>query len=161
METGDEFIRNSIMLKQVDHDEIFRVVSAIRRYPHIFLLTDFVIGMPEDTEESLERSCQLIADLDTDGITLSIATPYPGTNLFEQCVRDKLFLPDILCDHLYEADWYSHSNVHKFYIKPYNLNLKMLSAYRDRILDMRKDKIAAYEKRMKTYFGIDSPMMRE
>jgi len=99
--------------------------------------------------------------LDTDNITLSIATPYPGTKLFEQCMRDKLFLPDIVCDHLYEADWYSHSNLNKFYIKPYNLDLNTLSAYRDRILAMRKGKIAAYEKRMKTRFGIDPDSVRE
>jgi radical SAM superfamily enzyme YgiQ (UPF0313 family) len=161
VETGDDFIRNTVMLKQVDHDEIFTVVAAIRRYPHIFLLTDFVIGMPEDTENSLEISCRLIADLDTDGITLSIATPYPGTKLFEQCMRDKLFLPDIVCDHLYETDSYSHSNVNKFYIKPYNLDLVTLSAYRDRILAMRKGKTAAYEKRMKKHFGIDLHSVRE
>jgi anaerobic magnesium-protoporphyrin IX monomethyl ester cyclase len=161
VETGDDFIRNTIMLKQVDHDEIFTVVAAIRRYPHIFLLTDFVIGMPEDTEESLEISCQLITDLDTDGITLSIATPYPGTRLFEQCMRDELFLPDIVCDHLYETDSYSHANVNKFYIKPYNLGLDTLSAYRDRILGMRKEKTAAYEKRMKKHFSIDFHSVRE
>jgi len=155
VETADDFIRNTVMLKQVDHDEIFKIVASIRRYPHIFLLTDFVIGMPEDTEESLERSCRLIADLDTDNITLSIATPYPGTKLYEQCKRDRLFLPDIVCDHLYEADWYSHANVNKFYIKPYKLDLDTLSTYRDRILAMRGKKVAAYEKRMKAHFGID------
>jgi predicted phosphodiesterase len=63
------------------HGEIFQVVAALRRYPQIALLTDFVIGMPEDTKESLETSCRLIAELDTDDIALSIATPYPGTEL--------------------------------------------------------------------------------
>lgn len=155
VETGDEFIRNKIMLKNVDHNEIFKVVAAIRRYPQIFLLTDFVIGMPEDTEESLETSCQLIANLDTDDITVSIATPYPGTKLFEQCIRDNLFLPDIAYDHLYEASSYTHSNINKFTIKPYNLDLKKLCAYRDRILEIRKEKVTAYQKRMNTYFNID------
>jgi len=99
--------------------------------------------------------------LDTDGITLSIATPYPGTKLFEQCMRDNLFLPDIICDHLYEMDSYSHANVNKFHIKPYNLDLDTLSAYRDRILAMRHGKTAVYEKRMKKHFGIDLHSVRE
>jgi radical SAM superfamily enzyme YgiQ (UPF0313 family) len=119
------------------------------------------MGMPEDTQESLEASCRLIEDLDTDDITLSIATPYPGTKLFEQCMRDKLFLPDIVSDHLYETDWYSHANVNRFYIKPYDLDLDALSAYRDRILAMRKVKMAAYRQRMKTHFGVDSSSMRD
>ncbi len=153
VETGDEFIRNTVMRKHVDSDEIFRVVAAIRRYPQIALLTDFVIGMPEDTAESLETSCRLVAELDTDDIALSIATPYPGTELFDQCVRDKLFLPDIVRERLYETDWYSHANLQRFYLKPYALDLDTLAAYRDRILALREWKIAAYQARRKRYFG--------
>ncbi|OHB62923.1 MAG: hypothetical protein A2Y76_11585 [Planctomycetes bacterium RBG_13_60_9] len=153
VETGDDFIRNSVMRKQVKHDEIFSVVASIRRYPQISLLTDFVIGMPEDTEESLETSCRLAAELDTDDIALSIATPYPGTELFEQCIRDKLFVEDVVRERLYDTDWYSHANLNRFYLKPYNLDLETLGAYRDRILAMREVKIAAYRQRMNTYFG--------
>ncbi len=161
VETGDDFIRNEVMRKGVDRDEIFNVVACIRRHPQIFLLTDFVIGMPEDTQESLETSYGLIEALDTDDITLSIATPYPGTRLFEQCLEDNLLLPDIVRDRLYEADWYSHANVNRFYIKPYRSDLDTLSAYRDRILALRKVKMAAYRRRMKTHFGVDSHSMRE
>jgi radical SAM superfamily enzyme YgiQ (UPF0313 family) len=161
VETGDDFIRNDVMHKGVERDEIFHVVGSIRRYPQIFLLTDFVIGMPEDTQESLETSCRLMEDLDTDDITLSIATPYPGTKLFDQCVRDKLFLPDTVGDRLYEAHWYSHANVHRFYLKPYHLDLDTLGVYRDRILALRKVKTAAYRQRMKTQFGVDPPSMRD
>jgi anaerobic magnesium-protoporphyrin IX monomethyl ester cyclase len=156
VETGDDFIRNDVMRKGVERDEIFHVVASIRRYPQISLLTDFVMGMPEDTRESLEASCRLIAELDTDDITLSIATPYPGTALFEQCRRDNLFLPDVPADRLYETDWYSHANIDRFYIRPYRLDLDALGAYRDRILALRAGKIAAYERRMATYFGVDS-----
>jgi anaerobic magnesium-protoporphyrin IX monomethyl ester cyclase len=156
VETGDDFIRNNVMHKGVDHDEIFRVVAAIRRHPQVFLVTDFVIGMPEDTQKSLEMSCWLIEDMDTDDIALSIATPYPGTKLFEQCVRDKLFLPDVPGDRLYETDWYSHSNIGRFYLKPYALSVDTLSYYRDRILALRQGKLAAYRQRMKTQWGIDT-----
>lgn len=160
VETGDDYIRNDVMHKEVKHEEIFHVVDSIRRYPHIFLLTDFVMGMPEDTAASLEASCRLIEDMDTDDITLSIATPYPGTKLFEQCARDKLFLPDIDCDRLYETDSYSHANVNRFYLKPYQLDPDTLSRYRDRILALRQVKMAAYRQRMKTRFGVDPQSMR-
>ena len=155
VETGDDFIRNDIMLKNVYENEIFTVVDAIRRHPQIFLLTDFVIGMPEDTEETLEKSCELIDNLDTDSIDLFVATPYPGTQLFEQCKRDNLLLPDISWDNLYEEDWYTHNNIYKFCIKPYKMELNQLCIYRDRLLDMRKEKISTYRKRMKTHFNID------
>lgn len=161
VETADDFIRNSVMHKGVDRAEIGQVVAAIRRYPHIFLVTDFVIGMPEDTRESLESSYQLGAALDTDDIALSIATPYPGTKLFEQCLRDKLLLPDLVGDRLYETEGYSHANQTRFYLKPYRLDLDTLSDYRDRILALRPAKMAAYGQRMKAWFGIDSQSMIE
>jgi len=155
VETGDDFIRNDVMHKGVEREEIFKVVGSLRRYPQIFLFTDYVMGMPEDTRESLEASCRLIDELDTDEISLSIAAPYPGTKLFEQCLRDNLLMPDMVRDRLYETDWYSHANVNRFYIKPYRLDLATLSAYRDRIMALRQVKVAAYRQRMKTYFGIE------
>jgi anaerobic magnesium-protoporphyrin IX monomethyl ester cyclase len=161
VETGDEFIRNTVMRKHVDHDEIFQVVASVRRYPQIALLTDFVIGMPEDTKESLDASCRLIAELDTDDIALSIATPYPGTELFAQCLRDKLFLPDVVPDRLYETDWYSHANLQRFYLRPYHLDVDALVAYRDHILALRQEKIVAYEERMKRCFAIGLPAADE
>jgi anaerobic magnesium-protoporphyrin IX monomethyl ester cyclase len=159
VETADEFIRNTVMQKHVDHEEIFAVVAALRRHPQIALVTDFVIGVPEDTRESLDASCRLIEDLDTDDIALSIATPYPGTELFEQCRRDRLFLPDMNLDRLYETDWYSHANLNRFYLKPYALDLDALNTYRDRILALRQVKMAAYQQRMKAQFGIEAEPM--
>jgi anaerobic magnesium-protoporphyrin IX monomethyl ester cyclase len=152
IETGDEYIRNKVMLKHVEQDAIIRVVESIRRHPQIFLLADFVIGMPEDTAESLEVSYNLIERLDVDDIALSIATPYPGTKLFDQCMKDGLFSLDLSIDHLYNAEWYSHANINRFYIKPYDLDYQTLSEFRDRILSLRKIKSASYNRRMKSLF---------
>lgn len=155
VESGDVIIRNSIMKKNVEQDDIFNVVSTIRRYPQIFLLTDFVLGMPEDTKESLEASCNLIDKLDTDDIALSIATPYPGTKLYQQCEKDNLFLFDISKEKIWNSQWYTHANLNKFFIKPYNLNLDELQYYRDKVLALRNPKIIFYQKRMKEVFNID------
>jgi radical SAM superfamily enzyme YgiQ (UPF0313 family) len=151
VESGDEYIRNTVMMKGVEDSALLSFVEAIRKYPQIFLLTDFVIGMPEDTNESLERSCKLIDELDTDDIALSIATPYPGTKLFEQCIRDNLFLPSLKNETLYNAGWYSHANLSQFVIKPYQLEINSLMMFRDRILLMREKKLTRYRKRMENF----------
>lgn len=153
IESGDSIIRNKYMLKKVDQDEIFKVVNTLRKYPQIFLLTDFVIGMPEETIESLDSSLSIIKDLDVDDITLSIATPYPGTKLYEQCLRDNLFFFDIDKTQLWQSSWYNHADIKKFIIKPYNLNIEILQKYRNKILAFRDEKIFAYEKRMEKYFN--------
>jgi radical SAM superfamily enzyme YgiQ (UPF0313 family) len=154
VETGDAYIRNEVMGKHIAEDDIFEVVAALRRHPQIFLVTDYVLGMPEDTEESLETSWALIEHLDTDDIALCLATPYPGTRLYEQCVRDSLFQPGIDRTRLWESDWYTHNNVNQFTIKPYRLGMEALTGYRDRILELRTSKLQSYHHRMKERFGI-------
>lgn len=156
IESGDSTIRNKVMKKHIDQTEIFDVVEAIRRHPQIFLLTDFVLGMPEDTVASLEASCELIDGLDVDDLALSIATPYPGTALFRQCEQNHLFSDDIDTETLWESQWFTHANTNRFVIKPYELDTETLFAYRDRILAAREPKIASYRKRMKEIFNVES-----
>lgn len=155
IESGDAVIRNKHMMKNIEQDEIFKIVEAIRSYPQIFLLTDFVIGMPEETTDSLEASVAIIKNLDCDDLTLSLATPYPGTKLYEQCKNDNLLF-DVDITQLWQADWYNHANVKKFVIKPYNLTIEILQDYRNQILSFRDEKIFAYEKRMEKIFGVVS-----
>lgn len=156
VESGDLFIRNHVMKKGIDEQVARDAIAAIRKHPQIFLMTDFVIGMPEETVESLNASIKFIRQLDTDDIDLSIAAPYPGTALFEQCERDGLFADDIDRTQLYRSDEYSHSNRNRFFIKPYHLDERTLREYRDAILGIRSEKIAAYHQRMKSVFNIDS-----
>ena len=156
VESGDISIRNDVMKKKIMEDEALDVIKAIRKYPQIFLMTDFVMGMPEETIKSLDASVGLMESLDTDDIDLSIAAPYPGTELFAQCVRDNLFFSDININMLYCSTEYSHSNRNRFIIKPYKLDIDTLSRYRDKILLLRKNKIQAYHNRMKKIYGVDS-----
>ena len=152
VESGDQIIRNQVMLKNIEEEEIFNVANAIRQYPQIFLLTDFVLGMPEDTEKSVAASTQLIEKLDIDDISLTIATPYPGTQLYEQCLRDQLFFDPEDVREFWHLNKYSHNNVHDFVIKPYHLGREELNRQRDQILDLRRGKQEGYKKRMDKYF---------
>lgn len=43
-----------------------------------------VLGLSGETQESLERTFQFACDLDIDSIQISIATPMPGTPLFDE-----------------------------------------------------------------------------
>lgn len=156
VESGDIFIRNDVMKKTIKEEEILDAIASIRKYKQLFLMTDFVIGMPEETVESLESSVRFIEQLDTDDIDLSICTPYPGTALYAQCVRDGLFNSDVNIDSLYCSAEYTHSNRNKFTIKPYQLSYDILCDYRDKILSMRKYKIKAYHNRMKEAFDVIS-----
>ena len=45
----------------------------------------FMIGFPEETEETLRDTLTAIKKINADNIMLSIFTPYPGSELFEVC----------------------------------------------------------------------------
>ena len=87
---------------------------------------------------------------------MSVATPFPGTRLYAQCVRDGLFFDDIEIDELWRAKDYSWNDTRRFIIKPYKLSYEQLCHYRNVFLKMRFEKIATYRDRMKKVYGIDS-----
>jgi radical SAM superfamily enzyme YgiQ (UPF0313 family) len=45
----------------------------------------FMVGFPDETEDSLNATRRLMETLEADKLIYSIFTPYPGTPLFEQC----------------------------------------------------------------------------
>ena len=54
---------------------------------------DFIIGLPGETEETIQRTFDFARELDTETIQVSIAHAYPGTELHEYLVRNG-FLTD-------------------------------------------------------------------
>jgi len=141
VESGDSVIRNKVMKKHSNQNDIFAIIDAIHKYKHLYLLTDFIIGMPEDTAGSLNNTCDLVSSLNVDDITISIATPYPGTPLYDQCVKDNLFLPEINPQDFYKDEEYSHSNINRFTIKPYAMTREELIFYRDKMLSLKERKL--------------------
>jgi anaerobic magnesium-protoporphyrin IX monomethyl ester cyclase len=53
----------------------------------------FIIGMPGETEADVLKTIQYAKDIRPDEAYFSIATPYPGTPLYEQC-RTRGYIPD-------------------------------------------------------------------
>ncbi|MBI3935281.1 MAG: hopanoid biosynthesis associated radical SAM protein HpnJ [Acidobacteria bacterium] len=48
---------------------------------------DFIIGLPGETPETIRRTIDFAKRLDTETIQVSIAHPYPGTEFYDQVVR--------------------------------------------------------------------------
>ncbi|MGD0335700.1 MAG: radical SAM protein [Candidatus Omnitrophota bacterium] len=133
IESGSDFIRNKVMNKQVSNEKIFRVVNSFRRYPNFHLASFFILGMPEETKTSLDETYKLIEALDIDSFKMAIATPFPGTKLFEQCQRDNLFLtrPEEGGALWRKTDWYQHilNEATGFFYKPYDMEVRELQEY--------------------------------
>jgi radical SAM superfamily enzyme YgiQ (UPF0313 family) len=81
VETGDPDILLTID-KRIDHDTIR---EAFRNAKKVGLETIgfFIIGLPGDTEESMEKTIQFAIEVDPMIANFSMMTPYPGTKVYE------------------------------------------------------------------------------
>jgi len=80
IESGSERIlkkiRKGIILKQIKQG-----IKLITDH-NIFVTTFFMIGFPDETEEDIRRTFDLIKNVNAT-VTISLFTPYPGTELFQ------------------------------------------------------------------------------
>ncbi|OHB93109.1 MAG: hopanoid biosynthesis associated radical SAM protein HpnJ [Planctomycetes bacterium RIFCSPHIGHO2_12_FULL_52_36] len=45
----------------------------------------FILGLPEETKETIEESIRFAREMNPDTIQVSLASPYPGTKFYEMC----------------------------------------------------------------------------
>jgi radical SAM superfamily enzyme YgiQ (UPF0313 family) len=70
-----------------------------------------MIGIPEETEEDILKTLQFIEELRPNYCTLSIFTPYPGTVLYDQLLREGKLSPDA------DLSLFSHSSPYNYFMK--------------------------------------------
>jgi len=56
----------------------------------------FIIGLPLETKETIEETIRFAQELDPHTIQVSIAAPYPGTELYDQAVANGWFANNVL-----------------------------------------------------------------
>lgn len=85
VESGDDFIRNKVIKKGLKSEKIYEVARACREVG-IKANAYFVIGMPGETADTVEKSEKYIGDLKFNNLSIFIATPMPGTKLYDECI---------------------------------------------------------------------------
>jgi radical SAM superfamily enzyme YgiQ (UPF0313 family) len=147
IESGSEFIRNKIMRKNVSEEKILETASLLKKR-NVWVAACFMLGMPEETEESCLDTMRLIEKLDIDYfMPPSHVNPFPGTKLFDQCVRDRLFTSETRIDDLWKGGFsYTRVGPEDFLIKPYNMEISALKEYDQKIKALELQKNSAWEK---------------
>ncbi len=92
VESGDDFIRNKVIKKGLKSEKIYEVAKACRE-AGIKANAYFVIGMPGETDDSIKKSQKYIRDLKFNNLSIFIATPMPGTKLYDECI-DKGYIDE-------------------------------------------------------------------
>jgi anaerobic magnesium-protoporphyrin IX monomethyl ester cyclase len=126
VESGDPHILRDVVKKSQSLEMVhnaFRWAQAAGLQTMGF----FIYGMPEETEETMEKTTQLALELDPDLANFMLATPYPGTEMY-----------DLIRQHgnIYANEWQDyaiHSDRARFTMPDYDPDLvvrKWKEAYR-------------------------------
>jgi radical SAM superfamily enzyme YgiQ (UPF0313 family) len=138
IESGSDFIRNKVMAKHLSREKIFEVVRICKRYKNLYLKGAFMMGMPEETPETLMDTCNMILELGLDEVFVTNLMPYPGTSVFKQAYRDGLITDEIDSKNLWKTAGFHYHTNKKFYIKPYKMTIAELEVFRrkfDELID--------------------------
>ncbi len=91
--------------------ESYRSGAQLIRKHKIYWSAYFMLGLPSETREDILATIDLMKEIQPDYCTVSIFTPYPGTEIFEDLLKDGLVSVDM--------DWskFSHASPHNYFAK--------------------------------------------
>jgi radical SAM superfamily enzyme YgiQ (UPF0313 family) len=95
-ESGDATILKNI--KKGATLEMARTFAKNCRKLGILIHGDFIIGLPGETQDSIQRTIDFAQELDTDTIQVSIAHALPGTELYDYARRNNFLGSEALTD---------------------------------------------------------------
>ncbi len=101
VESGSQEILNNIG-KKITLQEIRNTVKTLKKHK-IKIYNYFVIGLPWETEKTVEETIKFAIELDSNFISFYTATPLPGTRFFAYAMMNKLFEPNMKFDNAYYA----------------------------------------------------------
>src|SRR5512135_855527 len=88
-ESGNEQILKNIK-KGVTMDEMRRFTKACHQ-AGVVVHGTFILGLPVETRETIEQTIRFAQELDVFSMQVSLAAPYPGTELFETARQNGWF----------------------------------------------------------------------
>jgi len=100
VESGSQHVLNSIIKKPLKLERVKKLVKYCQKidlYHSMFL----VIGMPGEKLSDMWESFKFAAECGCFTPHISVATPYPGTKLFEDCVKNNYFSKPFSLDDLF------------------------------------------------------------
>lgn len=87
IESGNKRVLKDIIHKPLNLDVVPKFAKLAKRlgYKTIAL---FVIGFPGETKKDIKDTIDFAEKIDVDEVVFSIATPFPGTELYDICIKN-------------------------------------------------------------------------
>lgn len=125
VESGSQYMLDKIG-KKITLDDVRRTVSIFKK-AKIRIYNYFVIGLPFETEETVEETIKFAIELDSDFISFYTATPLPGSRFYDYAKEHELFDKETSFKNAY---YYPAVNTH--------------SLTRDRVFELHKSAIKRF-----------------
>lgn len=142
IESGSDHIRNEVMGKRLAREKIYEVARLARSYEQLYLKAYFIIGMPEETPETLQATYDMVEELGLAETYVTNLLPFPGTKVFEQALRDELLVDQLNPKELWRTTGFHYTDNKRFYLKPYKMELDELAQWREKfdrlLLEMKE-----------------------
>jgi len=159
IESGSAHVREGSK-KKIDEDYMKNVVKIIQN-AGICIVDNYIFGLPDDNEESMQRTLALASDLKGDRPNFYCAMAYPGSQLHKLARQRRLPVPDgwnpqraLLPEEKGGPGWIGYSQ-HSFETWPLPTRYlfpEQVLAFRDNALKAYfQDK--SYKTRLKNKFG--------
>lgn len=87
IESGNQHVVDTIVKKPLSLDYCRKVVKMLKKHK-ISVTGFFVIGMPGETIRNIKETIEFAKTNDFDDVLFSIATPYPGTELWDTAIKE-------------------------------------------------------------------------
>jgi len=143
IESGNQDILDK-MNKQINLDQVKEVHKMLKK-TGLKTLTHYIIGLPWETEETINETIKFSIELNSDFASFNIATPFPETKFYDYAVKeglledsdksynemyaDSYYLPAIKTEHLDKdkiLKLYKKA-IKSFYLRPSHLIKTLLS----------------------------------
>jgi anaerobic magnesium-protoporphyrin IX monomethyl ester cyclase len=92
VESGSQMVLNQ-MGKRINLEEVRKACDVLKQ-AGIQQYCYFVIGLPWDTEETVEQTIRFAIELDSDYAIFSSAVPFPGSRFYDYALKSGLLHPE-------------------------------------------------------------------
>lgn len=94
LESGSERVRKEILNRpEYTNDDLRLMVKLAKKY-HRHIMIFALLGLPGETLEECKETMEVVKECHPNFVHLGIFTPYPGTELYDRCVEEKLIDPN-------------------------------------------------------------------
>lgn len=97
IESGSEYIRNEVINKRISNEEIVNAVKCFNS-AKIPVGAFIVLGMPGEKKQHFEETVRFVKRLKLSFIVVTFATPFKGTELYNNLIHNGILRDDFLLE---------------------------------------------------------------